>query len=129
MIIKVNILGCPVVSMNSRFSALERANQIRAWRKIAFFSFIKTRPPKPFKKARIKIVRYFSGQNKYRDYDNLVSSMKPLIDGAVDARILTDDNYQVTGKWDVDQVLCEHDYVMIEIEEITNREENAKIGC
>lgn len=116
MTIKVIIPGCPDVSMNSRLHFSKRAKEIKQWRLLAFYSFRVHRPVKPFKQVKIKIVRFFSSKNKYRDYDNLVSSIKPLIDGAVDARIMIDDNYQVTGSWDVSQVRSDHDCVTIEIE-------------
>lgn len=58
-------------------------------------------PTKPLLKARIRIVRHF-----YRtlDYDGLVGSMKPVVDALVTAGVLSDDNWEVTGPWDVSQI-------------------------
>lgn len=121
MIVSVVIPGCPDVNMNSRLHFRARAEAIKNWRLTALYSFRRCRPIKPFRKVNIKIVRYFTEKYKFRDYDNLVTSMKPLIDGAVDARVMIDDNYQVTGQWDVTQMRSDKDYVTIEIKERTDR--------
>lgn len=57
-------------------------------------------PPTPLKKALIRIVRH-----NYRmlDYDGCVGSLKPVVDALVTAGVLYDDNWNVTGAWDVDQ--------------------------
>lgn len=57
-------------------------------------------PPKPLAKARITIVRHFW---RSLDYDGLVGSMKPVVDALVDAGVLIDDAYKVTGPWIVTQ--------------------------
>jgi hypothetical protein len=58
-------------------------------------------PPKPLEKARIRIVRHFW---RTLDYDGLVGSMKPIVDALVSAGVIADDNWDVTGQWDVTQV-------------------------
>ncbi len=57
-------------------------------------------PKEPLKKANITLVRH-----SYRmlDYDGCVGSMKPVVDALVEVGILEDDNWNVTGKWNVDQ--------------------------
>ena len=57
-------------------------------------------PSNPIKSPLIKITRYYY---RFLDYDNLVGSMKPLVDGLVSCRIIEDDNYETTGQWDVSQ--------------------------
>ncbi len=57
-------------------------------------------PPTPLKKARITIVRHFW---RTLDYDGLVGSMKPIVDALVDAGVMVDDSYAVTGPWNVTQ--------------------------
>ena len=37
------------------------------------------------------------------DWDSVVASMKPVVDGLVRAGIMIDDTYKVTGPWEVDQ--------------------------
>ena len=70
------------------------------WDMIVFGTCRNQMPPEPLKKARIKIVRHF-----YRtlDYDGLVGSLKPLVDGLVSAGVLIDDSWNVLGAWDVSQ--------------------------
>lgn len=61
----------------------------------------KIRPIAPLEACKITIIRY-----NYRllDYDNCVASYKNIIDLIVRENILIDDNYKVTGPWDVSQV-------------------------
>ncbi len=68
---------------------------------LLIFGMVRNRlPDKPLTKARITIVRHFWRQ---LDYDGLVGSMKPIVDALVDAGVLADDNYKVTGPWIVTQ--------------------------
>lgn len=72
----------------------------RKW-DLLIFGMVRHRlPPEPLKKARITIVRHFW---RSLDYDGLVGSMKPIVDALVDAGVLSDDNYAVTGPWHVSQ--------------------------
>lgn len=57
-------------------------------------------PSKPLTKAKISIVRH---SFRSLDYDNLVASMKPISDALVSCGVLIDDNYEVTGPWNVTQ--------------------------
>lgn len=70
------------------------------WDMIVFGTCRNQMPASPLKKARIKIVRHF-----YRtlDYDGLVGSLKPVVDGLVSAGVLIDDSWAVLGAWDVSQ--------------------------
>jgi hypothetical protein len=58
------------------------------------------RPPAPLPKAELWIVRH-----SYRslDFDGLVGSMKPVVDGLVRCGVLKDDSWKVLGAWHVDQ--------------------------
>lgn len=57
-------------------------------------------PKDPLTKASITLIRH---SWKMLDYDGLVGSMKPVVDALVSCGVLTDDNWGVTGKWNVDQ--------------------------
>lgn len=57
-------------------------------------------PLKPLTKARVTIVRH---SWRWLDYDGLVGSMKPIVDALVDAGVMEDDSYTVTGPWHVTQ--------------------------
>lgn len=75
-----------------------------------------------FEKAKIKIHRYFTGKSQFKDYDNLVASMKPIIDGAVLAGVLIDDGYKITGPWEVEQTRVsdiKEDYLRVVIERVS----------
>ncbi len=57
-------------------------------------------PAKPLEKAHITITRH---AYRFLDYDGLVGSMKPVVDALVRVGVLKDDNWGVTGPWDVRQ--------------------------
>lgn len=50
------------------------------------------RPKEPLQKATLILTRCSSRET---DFDNLVISFKPIVDGLVDARVLADDTGQV----------------------------------
>jgi len=60
-------------------------------------------PSIPLKKALITAVVFNS--RRY-DYDGAVGCLKPLIDGLVHAKVLSNDSYKITGPWDVTQEIC-----------------------
>lgn len=37
------------------------------------------------------------------DFDGMALSLKPIVDGLVNAGILLDDRYSITGNWTLDQ--------------------------
>lgn len=69
-------------------------------------------PPKPLKKAQITVTIY---NNRQRDYDGAVGSLKPIIDGLVHAGVLHNDTYKITGPWFVTQEFCKKGLELIEI--------------
>ena len=58
------------------------------------------RPRTPLKKVKISVYRF---HERMADYDGVVGSFKPVIDGLVHARIIEDDSFKITGPWDVNQ--------------------------
>jgi len=58
------------------------------------------RPKIPLESCHIKVERLFF---RSLDWDSCVASLKPVIDGLVHSGIIIDDNYKVTGPWDVTQ--------------------------
>lgn len=58
------------------------------------------KPTVPLMKAKISIVRM---NWRMLDYDGLVASMKPVVDGLVQSGILKNDTYKITGPWIVTQ--------------------------
>lgn len=57
-------------------------------------------PKHPLQKANISLVRH---SHRTLDYDGLVGSMKPVVDALVTCGVLSDDSWNVTGRWNVDQ--------------------------
>ena len=72
----------------------------RGWDNLIWLESRLKAPPAPLERARISIVRH---SHRMLDFDGLVGSMKPVVDGLVSAGILIDDRWSVTGIWHVDQ--------------------------
>lgn len=71
------------------------------WYNIIYFSTRKYVPKSPIEKYKIKLTRYASREP---DYDGLVGSFKPVVDGLIKANIIKDDKLSNSGKWDVNWV-------------------------
>lgn len=72
----------------------------KMWDLLIFGMVRQKLPAQPLTKARLTIVRHSWRQ---LDYDGLVGSLKPIVDALVDAGVLADDTYAVTGPWVVTQ--------------------------
>lgn len=59
-------------------------------------------PPEPWTRVKLTVIVTLPPR-RFRDYDGLVASLKPIVDGLRIACIIKDDNYKVTGPWDVVQ--------------------------
>lgn len=99
-----------------------RNKENKAWDSLIHVSAGHLRPRSPLKKARVKLVRHF-----YRslDFDNLIGSMKPVVDSLVSCGILSDDKWDVVGCWEVDQVFRAKDkgpMLLIEVTEVLEPE-------
>lgn len=57
-------------------------------------------PTSPLKSAELRLVRH---SHRMLDFDGLVGSMKPVVDGLKAAGVILDDRWSVTGAWQVDQ--------------------------
>ncbi len=57
-------------------------------------------PKEPLTRAKISVVRH---SHRMLDYDGLVGSLKPVVDAFVSCGVLSDDSWNVTGVWDVNQ--------------------------
>lgn len=78
----------------------KRFNSNNAWDNLVYAQVHGKLPSEPLVKARIRIVRHFW---RTLDYDGLVGSMKPMVDGLVTAGVLSADSWKVLGVWDVTQ--------------------------
>jgi hypothetical protein len=72
----------------------------KRWHELIILLTLRNRPASPLPKANLKITRHY-----YRslDYDGLVGSLKPVVDGLIHAQIIKDDSWGVLGAWEVDQ--------------------------
>lgn len=89
-------------SLNVKVRAGRYANdrEMKAWSNYLSAELHSRKPSKPLTKARLTLIRHAW---RTLDYDGLVGSFKPVVDGLVDAGIIVDDTWAVTGKWDCDQ--------------------------
>lgn len=85
---------------NKRQNFRTRHRKSLRWHRLVIDSFVLQRQPipeKPLDRANITLIRHSS---QCPDYDGLVQSFKPLVDGLVKAKIIIDDNMKVIGKPD-----------------------------
>lgn len=72
----------------------------QSWKRIIWLATRNKLPPEPLKRCKLKLTRL---NFRTLDYDGLVTSFKPIVDGLVEARILHNDTWNITGAWDVTQ--------------------------
>lgn len=93
------------------------------------------RPPEPLKYARLTLVRFSS---VCPDFDGLVSSWKPVIDGLIHARIIEDDSMKNIGmpKFHWEKAPPKKGWILVRVEELESsdllnheRETNDDIKC
>lgn len=79
---------------NTKVHWAVKAKTAKKWRTQARYLALKARPigHKPFISVELTIVR---GSARPCDIDNAIAAAKPLIDGIVDAKIISDDNPNV----------------------------------
>ena len=100
-ILKIIVPGAPenlnaVIRMKR-----QQYNRVKKnWHQVIWALTVSHRPPTPLKKFKIRIIRYSA---RMLDFDGLVGSMKPLVDGLRHSRIIRDDSWPMTGPWDVSQ--------------------------
>jgi len=102
--IEIEIQNQLPTSLNKKLkwgSKYSNGSQAKMWDALIYSMVADQLPAEPLLKAHITIVRH-----SYRtlDYDGLVGSMKPVVDALVTAGVLSDDNWNVTGPWEVSQV-------------------------
>lgn len=111
-----NILGRHWRSKHGRFQKIKND--------IAKLAHGKT-PPEPLTKFKISVTRKARG---YLDWDNLIASLKPAIDGLTLAGIIKDDNWKYIRHIDVDQIPAkgEEKKLLIRVEEVAEQSPAAK---
>lgn len=86
------------------------------WKREVFYATRGQLPFMPLGRAFIRLTRF-----NYRplDYDGLVGSFKCIVDGLVEAGVLKNDTWKITGKWNVDQEFSPKGraFIRVEVEE------------
>lgn len=72
-------------------------------------------PKSPLTSFQISVIRHSS---RFMDYDNLISSLKPAIDGLTLAGIIQDDSWQYIKSINIDQVISKEKKLVIRVEEV-----------
>jgi len=88
------------LSLNDRLHHMVKAKLVAQWRKAAGEALRAAHIPAC---ERVKVsLLYIPAQNRRRDPDNLVASMKPVVDALVDAGIVPDDTQEFVERvWPV----------------------------
>lgn len=94
--LKLTIPGLPKTA-NAGARRHWRAQMAHAqqWQKSVIVAVGSNRPPAPLQMARLVLTRVSSAEP---DYDGLVSSFKPVIDGLIKAGVLANDKMQNIGR-------------------------------
>lgn len=78
------------LSLNDRMHWAVKAKHVKAWRGVA--CDLARRERIPTLDRMTAVLHYRPRDNRARDVDNLVASLKPLVDGLRDAHVVTDDD-------------------------------------
>jgi Holliday junction resolvase RusA-like endonuclease len=73
------------------------------------------RPDRPLTSFQITVTRQSS---KFLDYDNLISSLKPIIDGLKLSGVIKDDSWEYIKHIEVDQVKSKEKKFIINVKEV-----------
>lgn len=90
-VLDFELAGLPSTANSHRSHWVAGANR-KKWRKAVELRTFMQRPPSPLSSCRITCTRFSSSEP---DYDNLVQSFKPVIDGLKDGGIIQDDKSSV----------------------------------
>lgn len=107
-VLKILIPGCPCgLNRTLRMNGHKRNRVAKEWYSTVYYLTKDQRPKQPLKKFKVIIIRY---AHRFLDYDGLVGSMKFIVDGLKHSKIIKDDSWSMTGRWDVSQEFrCEKD--------------------
>lgn len=79
-----------------------RSKYHKQWYDIVHLASIRLKPVAPWERVKLSIHVYRHSMY-HRDYDGLVGSLKPVVDGLIKVGHIKDDSYEVTGPWEVRQ--------------------------
>ena len=110
MIISIPMPGAKECSLNWRGHWAQRARAVKTLRGAAMICALScsnwSRPN--YEKAKVSITFVIPNRHHIKDSDNAMASIKPAIDGCVDAGIIVDDSpdhlqYEMPIIWQVDK--------------------------
>lgn len=87
--LEIKIPGLPPTP-NIRMHWAQKMKDTKRWRELVTLLVGVKKPEKPLDVAKLTLTRV---STKAPDYDNLVSSFKPVIDGLISAGVLKDDKF------------------------------------
>ena len=87
--LEFSIQGLPLMTNGIRGHWAKTAREARYWRSLSAWSAREhKRPTAPLTRALVTLTRHSSAEP---DFDGLVSAMKPILDGLVDAGVIAND--------------------------------------
>ena len=95
----------PLGNAQTRKHFRERMKDVEVWAILVKAAIGKSIPKSPSPYCLLTLKRF---STKMPDYDGLVMSFKHVVDGIKNAGVLVDDNYAVTGQWDVTWAKVSH---------------------
>lgn len=103
-------------SLGRKFWAIQ-AKHSRDWKLLVWDAVRNSLPQSPIRSARLTLTRHSSAE---MDFDNLVISFKPVIDGIVEAGVLAQDNRKVIKKQEYFWVKSKRNqgFITVEVEEV-----------
>ena len=91
--LEIPMLPSPELNPNARVHWVERHKAARDFRKVAWAIAYNANPAHDvmFDKAKIKVTLVYPSHQVTPDPDNLITMLKPALDGIVDAKIIPND--------------------------------------
>jgi len=96
------------LSPNGRYHWAVKARATRVLREAAFYCAMTNTSRPQYHEAEVSITIVVPDRRHMRDTDNVLASLKPAIDGCVDAGIIPDDSpphlyYRLPVVWEIDK--------------------------
>lgn len=83
----------PPLRDNDRMHWAKKANITKMLRQAAFVLAVNALPPLPIRADRVSVTLHWQpATNRRRDQLSIAPTLKPLVDGLVDARLISDDD-------------------------------------
>lgn len=88
---------CRELSPNARVHWARKARAAKTYGTIAAFEALQLKRPKGLKCVRV-VIEFYPPDNRRRDLDNMLASMKPAIDGIAAAIGVDDSKWEISMK-------------------------------